>query len=338
MRLMKCKAKIMIAVACSLFFIVACADKDQSSPYEDILSRQPFSSLTDSIKNEPESDGLYFRRAVLLNTNNLPEPALLDFQKAWSLRKNERYALAIGNLLLEKKPDSAILFLNKAIRDVPNSFLLDLTLARAYAAQGKTEEALTICNSILQKNPQQVDVLKLKADLLDKKGSSAEATTLLEDAYRITPFDVELNYVLALRYAEAKDPKVLSICDSLIKADTEGSHAEPYYYKGIYYSNTGDKMKALGFFNEAVKHDYYFLDGYIEKGSLLYEMKKYPEALSTFNLALTISPQFADAYYWIAKCQEAMGQKSEAKANYQRAFSLDQSMKEAKEAADRLGK
>ncbi|MBL0270140.1 MAG: hypothetical protein IPP99_16155 [Chitinophagaceae bacterium] len=52
----------------------------------------------------------------------------------------------------------------------------------------------------------------------------------------------------------------------LIKADTEGRHAEPYYCKGIYYSNLNDKAKALSAFDEAIKHDYYFLDGYIEKG------------------------------------------------------------------------
>ncbi|HUR67536.1 MAG TPA: tetratricopeptide repeat protein [Chitinophagaceae bacterium] len=336
MRSMRCNAKIRLTAVFILFFISSCTDNRQESPYEDILTREPFSLLTDSIKNKPKDDGLYFRRAVLLNSNNLPEPALVDFQKAWSLNKDERYALAIGNLLLEKKPDSAILFLNNAIKELSHSFLLDLTLARAYAAQNQIAEALTICNIILQKNPQQVDVLKLKADLLDKKGNSAEATVLLENAYHITPFDVELNYVLALRYAEAKDPRVLSICDSLIKADTEGKHAEPYYYKGIYYSNTGDSTKALNFFSDAIRHDYNFLDAYIEMGGQLYEMKKYADALATFNLALTISPQFADAYYWIAKSQEAMGQKPEAKANYQRAYSLDQTMIEAKQAADRI--
>lgn len=320
-----------------MIFITGCNNNDkQVSPYDEVLQRQPFALLTDSIRQFPENDVLWFRRAVLLNTNNLPEPALADFQKAWSLRKEEKYALGISTLLLERKPDSAILFLNKAIADLPGSFLLRLSLARSYSETGNTDEAITICNSMLDKNPQQVDVLKLKADLLDKKGNAAAATATLENAYQLTPFDVELNYVLALRYAEAKNPKVLLLCDSLMKADSAGTHAEPYYYKGIYYSNIKDNAKALALFDEAVKHDYNFLDGYIEKGSILFDMKKYNEALAVFNLALTISPQFADAYYWIAKCQEATGKKEEAKANYERAYSLDNSLKEAKEAAERI--
>lgn len=329
-------AKIALVSACCLILISSCTDNSPASPYDELLSRSPYASLTDSIKQEPANEELWFRRAVLLNSNNFPEPALEDFKKAWSLKKEEKYALGISTMLLEKKTDSALVFLNEALKELPESFLLRLSLARGYVAKNRTEEALNICEEILARNPRLVDVIKLKADLIDKQNKPAEATVLWEQAYQMAPFDVELNYILALRYAETKNPKVLVICDSLIKADTEGTHAEPYYYKGIYYSNLGDKTKALRSFDEAVKHDYYFLDGYIEKGSLLFEMKKYEEAVSVLNLALTISPGFADAYYWIAKCQEATGKKEEAKVNYLRAFELDKEMKEAKEAADKL--
>lgn len=319
-----------------MILVISCNDREKDSPYQEILSRPPYASLTDSIRKDEDNDALWFRRAVLLNSNNLPEPALADFRQAWSLKKEERYALGISNLLLDSNPDSALIFLNQAVTAIPNSFLLQLTLARAHAKKNNADAALEICDRILQANPQQTDVLKLKADLLDKKGRTSEATAILEKAYAIVPFDVELNYILALRYAEAKDPKVLAICDSLIKADTEGRHAEPYYYKGIYFSNREDKTMALAMFDEAIKHDYYFLDGYIEKGSIYFELKKYNEALSVFNLALTISPQFADAYYWIAKCQEATGKKEEARVNYLRAYELDKTFTEAKQAADRI--
>lgn len=330
-------AKITFISISFMIFIIGCNNNDkETSPYADILIQQPFAPLTDSIRQFPNNNELWFRRAVLLNSNNLPEPALADFKKAWSLKKEEKYAFAISTLLLEKKPDSAILFLNKAVIDMPESFLLQLSLARGYAASGKPSDALAVCDKILSKNPQQVDILKLKADLLDKEGKNTEATAVLENAYHITPFDVELNYMLTLRYAQAKNPRVLAICDSLIKADSAGEHAEPYYYKGIYYSNLGDNNKALALFSEAVKHDYNFLEGYIEKGSILYDMKKYNDALAVFNLALTISPQYADAYYWIAKCQEATGKKEEAKLNYERAYSLDNTLTEAREAAQRI--
>jgi tetratricopeptide (TPR) repeat protein len=319
-----------------LLLLVACTHKKDPSPYSAILGAPPFEGLTDSIRRAPGNDELYFRRAVLLNSNNFPEPALADFKKAWSLKKDERYAYGLGNLLLDKKPDSAIIFLDQALKELPQSFLLQLTLAHAYQARDKTDEALKLCDELLRENPEQVDVLKMKADLLEKKGDKKEMIVTLQKAYNLTPFDVELNYMLALKLAENGNVRVLSLCDSLIHADSLGVHAEPYYYKGIYYSTIKDRAKALAFFDNAVKTDYNFLDGYIEKAGVLYDMKRYREALKTLDLCLTISPKFADAYYWTGKCQEALGQTDEARLNYQRAYGLDNGLTEAKEAAGKL--
>ena len=258
---MKYFANLLALSACTMIIISSCNDNNSASPYDEIFSQKPFAAITDSIKKDPENDRLIFRRAVLLNTNNFPEPALADFRKAWTIQKDERYALGIATLLLEKKADSAILFLQEALKELPGSFLLRLSLARGYTASGKTKEALAICDELLSQKPDLADVIKLKADLLDKDQKTGEATRLWEQAYQLAPFDVELNYILALRYAEAKNPKVLAICDSLIRADTEGTHGEPYYYKGIYYASINDKAKAIALFDEAIKHDYYFLDG-----------------------------------------------------------------------------
>lgn len=328
--------KIAGVFATVMIILSSCNDNTPASPYEDILAQPPFAVLTDSIRNEKINPDLYFRRAVLLNTNNFPEPALADFQQAWSLKKEEKYAYAISTILVDKNPDSAVLFLNESLKELPQSTLLRISLARSYNAQNKTEEALKVCDEILQMNPEQVDVLKLKAGLLEKKQDFAASIRILEKAYSTTPYDIELNYILALKYAEAKNPKVINICDSLIKMDSLGVHADPYYYKGIYYSNINDKAKALSLFNDAIKHDYNFLDAHIEKGIILYDQQKYEEAYQSFNLAMTISPKYADSYYWMAKCQEATGNKAEAKLNYQRAYGLDKTLKEAKEAGDKI--
>lgn len=333
---MKRFAKIISPVVILMIHISSCNDKGSDSPFSDILEKEPYTSLTDSIRQEPDNDGLYFRRAVLLNSNNLPEPALADFKKAWSIKKDEKYAYGLSNLLLDKKPDSAIQFLNDAVKELPNSFLLQLTLARSYDATGKTDNALELVNKILQANPEQVDVMKMKAGLLGKKGNNAEALTILEKAYSLTPYDIELNYELAYKYGESKNPKAVTICDSLIKVDTLNLHAEPYYFKGLYFSNINEKAKALSLFDQALEHDYYYLNAYIEKARVLYDQKKFADALKTVQLANRISATFPDAYYWMGKCQEAMGNLKEAKLNYQRAFGLDNTFIEAKEAADKL--
>lgn len=325
-----------IIALCATFFITGCGHKEEASPYDELLTQSPFAALTDSIKRQPERDELYLRRAILLNKNNYPEPALADFQKAWSLKKNEQYALGISTILSGTKPDSAIQFLNVALKQIPQSILLQLSLATIYDAQKKPDDAMTICERILKMNPDQLDALVMKADLLEKKNNTTESIATLEKACKIAPYLADINYNLAYKYAENKIPKAIAFSDSLIKKDSLGQHAEPYYCKGIYYSNINDKIKALASFNEAIQHDYNFINAYIEKGKIFYDQKKYSDAMKTFNLAATISTTFADAYYWMGRCEEAQGQKEEAKLNYQRAYGLDKTFTEAKEAAEKL--
>ncbi len=320
----------------SILIISSCKNKDIDSPYSDILTRPPFDLLTDSIRHAPKDDNLYFKRAVLLNLNNFPEPSLADFKKAWSLQKKEEYALGAGNLLLENKPDSAIVFLQSALQFLPKSFMLRLTLANAFQIIDKTDTALAIANQLLDEYPEQVDVMKMKAQLLVSKNDDAAALQILEKAYQLTPYDLELNYQLAFKYAEAKNPKVIALCDSLIQKDSMGHAAEPYYFKGIYYSNTHDNGKALAMFNQAIQNNYSYLNAYIEKGRIYFVEKKYTDALQTFQLANKVSTTFPDAYYWMGRCQEAMGQKDEARLNYERAYGLDNSFTEARESAEKL--
>ena len=74
----------------------------------------------------------------------------------------------------------------------------------------------------------------------------------------------------------------------------------------------------------------------MDKGRTLLDAKNPKAALQSFGLAARITPSFADAYFWMGKCQEALGNKAEAKQLYGQAYGLDKNLKEAREAAGRL--
>lgn len=323
-------------LAIAVFCLAACNNETKQGPYDDILTQPPYASLTDSIRKFPDRDELYFRRAVLLNKNYYPEPALADFKKAWSLKKEEQYALGAGTILLNQKPDSAISFLNDALKELPRSFLLQLTLARTFEAQKNISAALDVCENILRANPKQMDALVLKADLLDQQNKTGASIATLEKAYSINQGIEKIDYKLGYKYAFTKNPKTIAFCDNLLKEDSLNEHAEPLYFKGVYFEKTGDTNKALILFNEAIIRDYTFIDAYMNKGKILYDMKKYNDAIKTYRLLLNIQSTYSDAYYWLGKCQEAMGKKEEARVNYERAYGLDKTLTEAFDAANRL--
>lgn len=331
-------AKIAIAPLILLLVATSCRSRSRISAYDDLHRQPPYAGLTDSIRREPKNADLLVRRAERLIGQGHQGAALEDLRNAWNQQKEERTALGLAGLLEELRADSALLFLEEAVRILPASQRLRFAYAQACLAAAQHDKALMACDEWLAVNPSATEAIKLKASAQEQKGDSAAALRTWEQAYSGAASDPELTFILALRYAQLRDPRVLSLCDSLIRTDAEGRQADPYYYQGIYYANKGDRKKALSLFNEAIRRDYHFREAYIEKGSLQYEGGGLTEALETFELLRAVSPQYADAYYWIAKCQEAQGRLPEARLNYARAWQLDNTLEQAREGSIRLGK
>ncbi len=315
------------------FVFLSCANNSENTG---VLGDAPFKPLTDSLRQQPDNAGLHYRRGSMLYGAGQKTLAEADLKKAWNLQPTEAHALSVVTVLVDKAPDSAIVFINEALQKLPESVSLQMALARGYQQKGEREKAVAVCNSILEMYPNSLDALLLKAELLKEEGNEAEALATLEKAYSYAPFDAPLAYNLAFEYAEAKNSKALALCDSLIRMDASQKHAEPYYIKGVYYQNVGNTTQALQLYDAAIQRDYNFLDAYMDKGRILFNQKKYAEALKTFSLPATITPTYADAYYWMGRSQEALNQKEAAKQNYQRAYSLDKTLTDAKAAADKL--
>lgn len=169
----------------------------------------------------------------------------------------------------------------------------------------------------------------------ERKGDTGAAIQTLEKL--VQPGELtQASLRLANLYAATRDPKTIAFCNKILAANQDLKVAEPYYFKGVYYDNLGQSDKAIREFEASIRADYNFIDAYLEKGRIYYHQKKYQEALGVYQMALKVSNSFADTYYWIGRCQEALGQKEEALLNYRRAYGLDKTLTEAKEAADKL--
>lgn len=217
-----------------------------------------------------------------------------------------------------------------------DSLTVQVSRARAFQETGDYTKAVAIADSMLQTYPGQLDALGIKAEILKEQGKTSDALALLEKAYALQPRDKETAYNLAYEYAAAKNPKALSLTDTLIKYDKTETVARAWYIKASYYNNIGNERDALQFYDSSSIADYNFLDTYLDKGQLLFNQKKYEQALRSFATGQKLSPGAAEFYFWVAKTQEAMGHKADAKMNYERAFALDKGLTEAKEAASRL--
>ena len=228
-----------------------------------------------------------------------------------------------------------------SLKKYPTDTLLKYNLVLTLQDAGRYKEAVNVLDSmnISMGDSTQMkvyfDYLFKRSELLLLAGDTANAIKTLE--FFIIPGELtEAGLQLANLYAETKNPKTIAFCDLMNKNDEGKRDPNPDYLKGVYYYNINDYSKALDLFNSCIKKDYTFLDAYMEKGRILYKQSKFKEAMDVYDIAIKVSNSFADAHLWKGKCQEALGQKEEAKISYQRAFAFDKTLTEAKEAADRI--
>ena len=245
----------------------------------------------------------------------------------------------------EQQTKDSLQRLAQSYRDLlkthPTDTLLKYNLVLTLQEAGRYKEAVNVLDSmnITMGDSTQMKVylnyLYKRTELLVLGGDTAGAIKSLE--FFVIPGELtDAGLQLANLYAETKNPRTISICDSMNKNDESKRDPNPDYLKGVYYYNIGDYSKALELFNSCIKKDYTFLDAYMEKGRILYKQSKFTEAMEVYDLAIKVSNSYADAHLWKGKCQEALGQKEEAKISYQRAYAFDKTLTEAKEAADRI--
>lgn len=144
------------------------------------------------------------------------------------------------------------------------------------------------------------------------KGDSAGATGSLMYYTTLEPGNsgawLELAWILAAR----KDPRALSVADSLLTLPDESVRTKARYMKGLYFENTGQTDRALAIFDSVILGNYTFTDAYMEKGVILYDQGKYDLALKTFRQAFLIRKNDPEIYLWISRCHEGLGERDEA--------------------------
>jgi len=231
--------------------------------------------------------------------------------------------------------------LRDSLKKYPTDTLIKYNLVLTLQEAGRYREAVNVLDSM---NITMGDSTQMKA-YLNSLYKRAELLMLAKDTvnaiktleFFVIPGELtEAGLQLANLYAETRNPRTISFCDSMNKNDESKRDPNPDYLKGVYYYNINDYNKALEQFNSCIKKDYTFLDAYMEKGRILFKQSKFKEAMEVYDIAIKVSNTFADAHFWKGKCQEALGQKEEAKISYQRAYAFDKDLTEAKEAADRI--
>ena len=76
--------------------------------------------------------------------------------------------------------------------------------------------------------------------------------------------------------------------------------AEAYYNKAIEFQKNKNLNDAIKFFKKAISLRPEYVDAYFNIGRILYSMGKYYYAIETFNVVISLEPENFDAYHYLA--------------------------------------
>ena len=217
----------------------------------------------------------------------------------------------------------------------PDSLLLTQKLIGYYSENGNYDTALAIADRAIAKNPDVVELWDIKATLHFENGDTTNAIKAFENAVNIYPLP---EYIISLGtlYAQTKNPKAIEVANALLLSNKAKAEKEAMFIKGLYYNYTGNKSKAINYFDSSIHLDYNYMFAYREKAIALYDQKKYDEAVQVLIKAVTVQNNFDEGYYWLGMCYEKLKKPAEAIQSYQTALLYDKDFVEAKEALKRL--
>ena len=222
------------------------------------------------------------------------------------------------------------------LQQKPDSIGLRILLATALDSIGAYKEALQQMDTLLKKDSANFGLWFTAAQIAKDANDTARAMMNYDKALRIYPSpDAMLS--LAELYAEQKNERSLVICKHVRELSLGREYdAHCAFIAGVYYAKTGDRNKAIEFFDTCIANNYTYMAAYIEKGIAYFDNRQYNEALNVFRFASTVDALDSDPYYWEGRCYEKMKIKDSAILRFKQSLHLEDAP-ETRVALKRLG-
>ena len=165
--------------------------------------------------------------------------------------------------------------------------------------EGKLIKAENACRHFLQKNPQNVEGMRLLADIGARLGILEDADFLLESAIEFEPdnIQVRIDYIQILRKRQ-KFSEALKQSELLYQRDTADPVFQSLY--AIESMQTGDYEKALDLFEKVLQRLPNDPVTLTSRGHALKTFGRHDEAVSSYQTAVQSDPGYGDAYYGLA--------------------------------------
>ncbi len=187
---------------------------------------------------------------------------------------------------------------------------------------GRLEEARTIYEDVLLKDPKHFDALHLSGVIAMQRQNPELAFELIGNALKINPNNAAAhsNYGNALKELTRFDD-ALNSYEKAIKLDPD--FADAHYNRGTLLQRVNRIEEALISYDKTIAIRPNYANAHSNRGNVLKELQRLDEALASYLTVITSAPDHSESYYNAAVVLQELRRFEEAATYYERAIALN---------------
>jgi tetratricopeptide (TPR) repeat protein len=307
------------------------------------MHEEAIRELTALLKKNPNLHSERLLLAIMLEQRKQWEKAIVELRK---IPENSRLIvnakINLGYCLRHtRKFPEAIEILNKALtmtHDRDNIGRIYGTLADIYGETKEFKQGIRLLNQAIKKNPNNLDLVEAKANLLYTAKLGQQGVMVLKKALTKSPRDVSLLYSLGALYEQmGRVKESLDIMRQVI--EIEPNNYSALNFIGYTMADQGQDLDQA----ERLIRRALLLDpgnGAITDslGWVLYRKQEYKKALDYLIRATRVSPGEPVIIMHVGDAYLKLGRRAEAIEQYKKALAANPEERDRKQIIDRLKK
>jgi len=297
-------------------------------------------SLTTLIGENPDDATLYAQRSKLYAGKGEITNAVRDMIFANKIDSlNPEYYIVLSDLYLSLGKSEVVNdLLLKANRLIPDNKDILYRLGKLYFYIQDYKNAIKYLNKAIEQDDYFAEAWFTKGLVYSEINKKDVAIKSFQFATERNPDYYNAYIQLGLLYSEKQDSLALSYYDNALRIKPDSYDA--LYGKAIFYQNTGNVKQAEKNYRYILKNisdslpEIYFNLGYIN----MVDLEDYKTAVSKFDSAIFIKPNYFQAVYNKAFCYEQLQYFEKAKYFYNQTLAINPDYNLAKEGLKRVNK
>ncbi|MEQ8703028.1 MAG: tetratricopeptide repeat protein [Phaeodactylibacter sp.] len=292
--------------------------------------------LTQAISANSGNPDLYVKRGDVFYENRGYDEAIRDYTKAIQLDTTQPvYYHKLADAYLDYfKSRQALEILKSAAQRFPEDIPTLLKLSEYHLILMQYEESMKTIDRVLKIDPQNAEAYFMFGMNFEERKDTVRAINSYQEAVELDASIIGGWVNLGQLYAGLGDPLALRYFDNATRIAPNNITA--LHSKADYLTATNDLEGAVALYRRIITIDPQYDDAYFNSGLLYLDMDSLSKAEQQFDLAVKVSPTHIRAYYFRGLSRELQGKPAEAVSDYEQALRMAPDYEQAQERLNGL--